>query len=173
MSTVVVATDRSSVTVEINPSATVEVNTNLIQGPPGDTGPTGATGAVGPIGPTGATGPPGSTLPTVFGSLAGGRSIVAGTGIVSASSHMSTSASYQLIFVIGSLAGENIITANPQIEAGTTVGMKMLIKGPPSGGYITLNNGNGLKLDGPWSSQDNSLSVTYDGTDWSEDSRKL
>ena len=112
---------------------------------------------------------------TIYGTRAAPRSIVAATGIVSVSSHMGASDPDQTVFVKGSIAGESIISANPQIEAGTVVGSKMFLQGADDTDYITLNDGNGLDLGGPWSSNGgrNSLTLFWDGTTWSERGRKF
>lgn len=111
--------------------------------------------------------------PEIFGSLGSPRSIVSATGIVAGSNHMSVDATNQVIFVKGSIAGENIISANPQISDGTVVGMLMYILGADNSNYITLNHGNNLVLNGPWSSNNNnSLTLMWQGSDWTELNRK-
>lgn len=110
---------------------------------------------------------------TVFGSTGSPRSVVAATGITSGASHMSTTANKQLIFVVGSVAGESNISASPQITAGTIVGQEMRIVGTSDSDYILLEDGTGLSLNGPWYSYNNdTLDLYWNGTVWSEFSRR-
>lgn len=88
-----------------------------------------------------------SAAPTIFGTRAAGRSVVAGTGITSGASHMSTTAQDQLIFVTGS--GGVDITASPQIQAHTVIGATMRICGTDNTNWVLLQNGTGLALNGP------------------------
>lgn len=108
--------------------------------------------------------------PDVFGSTASPRLIVIATGIVSASGHMSTRTQHQMIFVKGSVAGENIITASPPIELGLTDGAVMEIFGQDTTDYITLVAGStGLDISGDWSSTLGSyLRLVKNGTVWFE-----
>ena len=120
-----------------------------------------------------AVGGSGGGTVTIFGSTGSPRSIVAGTGITSGASHMSASVSEQRIFVVGNSAGENDLSANPQITAGTIVGQKMYIIGTSDSDYIKLEDGNGLSLNGPWFSYNNRvLRLYWNGTVWSEDGRR-
>jgi len=111
--------------------------------------------------------------PTIFGSTGTPRSIVAATGIVAASSHMSVSTTNQIIFVESSISGETIVSANPQIQGGTVIGQMMFLVGADDTDYITLNDGTGLALNGPWSSLlTNVLTLFWNGTVWCEMGRK-
>jgi hypothetical protein len=116
--------------------------------------------------------------PQLFGTFQTGRSIVAGTGITSGAGHMSTTAPSQLIFVVGASGGTDI-TANPQIQAGTTVGQVMKICGTSDSDWVQLDTGTGLITNGPailgkgdcivmnWLGSDGSVSV------WGEESRNF
>jgi len=122
---------------------------------------------------TAAGGGGGATL--VFGTRASPRSVVIATGVTSGAAHMSTTTAAQTIYAIGSIAGENDITANPQIQAGTVVGQRMRIIGRHNDNYIKLENGTGLDLDGasPWYSLvGNLLDLEWDGTNWYEAHRR-
>ena len=113
--------------------------------------------------------------PTIFGTRAVPRSIVAGTGITAGASHMSTTAVSQTIFLKGSSSGENDISANPQIEAGTLVGQLMTLIGRNSDDYIKLDHGNGVDLSGgsSWFSFVGCcLVLEWDGTNWYEKTRR-
>ncbi len=115
-----------------------------------------------------------SAAPTAFGSRGTPRSIVAGTGIVSGSSHMSTTQKSQLVFVEGNASGENDVTANPQIEAHTTVGAQMVLVGCNDAKTVLLENGNGLVLNGPARlGADCILTLWWNGSNWFEISRNF
>lgn len=90
---------------------------------------------------------PTASGPTLFGSRGTPRDIVAGTGITSGASHMSTTAVNQVIFIQGS-GGAVDITANPQIEAHTVVGARMTLIGRSDANTVQLDNGDGLELNG-------------------------
>ncbi len=108
-----------------------------------------------------------------FGSTGSPRSIVAATGITSGASHMSATTSDQNIYVVGSIAGESDISANPQITAGTIIGQKMKIIGTSSANYIKLETGTGLYLKQPWYSYDKAvLDLYWNGTVWAETNRE-
>jgi hypothetical protein len=53
----------------------------------------------------------------------------------------------QLYFIAGN-GGPIVVTANPQIGAGTTVGQEILIRVPVGSNTVELNDGNGLSLNG-------------------------
>lgn len=113
----------------------------------------------------------GSSTPTQFGSTGSPRSVVIATGIVSGSSHMSTTESTQDVYVEGSVAGENDITANPQIQAHTIVGARMRVIGAGSNAVV-LEDGNGLSLRGPWyGNVGSTLDLYWNGTVWAESGR--
>lgn len=120
-----------------------------------------------------AVGGSGGGTVTLFGSTGSPRSIVAGTGITSGSSHMSASVSEQIIFVVGNSAGENDISANPQITAGTIIGQKMNIVGTSDDNFIKLEDGTGLDLSSPWYSYNKKvLKLYWNGSVWSENGRR-
>ena len=108
-----------------------------------------------------------------FGSEASPRSVVAGTGIVSASTHMSTTVGNQLIFAKCSAAGNNAISANPQIQAHTVIGAKLRIIGMDSSNAFTLDDGTGLKMaSGTWYAHAyRSIEFIWTGTYWLETGR--
>lgn len=121
----------------------------------------------------GGSGGGGSSTPTLFGSTGSPRSIVAATGIVSGSSHMSTTDSDQIIFVVGNSAGENDVSSNPQVSNGTVVGQKMKIVGTSDTNYVKLETGTGLSLNGDWLSfSGSSIDLFWNGTVWSECARR-
>jgi hypothetical protein len=114
----------------------------------------------------------GSSVSTTFGTYAAARSIVAATGIVSASAHMSTTATNQDIFVEGSVAATICdVASNPQIEAHTVVGAEMTIHGVSDTAPVLLEDGNGLKLNGPrLLSANTMLTLRWNGSLWIEKS---
>lgn len=117
----------------------------------------------------------GGGAPTVFGSTGTPRSVVAATGITSGASHMSTTVNWQNIFVVGSISGESDISANPQISNGTLAGQQeMTIIGTNDSDFILLEDGNGLRLTGPWRSYNGAiLRLLWNGTVWTELYRSL
>lgn len=117
----------------------------------------------------------GGGAPTVFGSTGTPRSVVAATGITSGASHMSTTVIWQNVFVVGSISGESDISANPQISNGTKAGQQeMTIIGTSDSDFILLEDGNGLRLTGPWRSYNGSiLRLLWNGTVWTELYRSL
>lgn len=109
---------------------------------------------------------------TVFGSTGTPRD-VANTGITSSSSHMSTTAVKQVVFVQGD-GGAVDITANPQIEAHTIVGAEMTICGESDSNTLLLETGNGLFLNGDASLSDNrSINLMWNGSVWLETGRNF
>ena len=110
---------------------------------------------------------------TVYGSTGSPRSVVAATGIVAASSHMSTTQTDQVIFTVSSVASAiTAISANPQIEAHTVVGARMTIWGTSDTDVYELSTGNGLLLNGNWQSNSGSnLRLMWNGTVWAEEGR--
>lgn len=104
--------------------------------------------------------------PTLFGTRSSGRSIVAATGITSGSGDMSTTVQSQIVFVYGS--GGVDITANPQIQAGTSIGQDMIICGTDNTNYLILENGNGLSLNGSITlGKDDCITLRWLGSDGS------
>jgi len=76
-----------------------------------------------------------------------------------------------MVFVQGS-GGHVTVTANPQISAGFQVGQEILIRSRNNDQTLTLVNGNGLVLNGDWTgAEDDSLAVSWDGTNWVEEYR--
>ena len=81
---------------------------------------------------------------------------------------------------IRSPGGALVVTRSPQIAAGSSVGQVMKIKAVDGANYLVFQDGNGLSLDGIWPVtgqpadvvEDSSIELTWDGTNWSEDSRR-
>jgi hypothetical protein len=77
-------------------------------------------------------------------------------------------------FVKGS--GPTTVTANPQIEAGSTVGQELILAGADNTNTVTLSNGNGLSLNGRivmgLSGAGSQLYLVWNGSVWSEISRR-
>lgn len=80
----------------------------------------------------------------------------------------------ELQFIKGS--GVVTITANPQIEAGTTLGQELILQGEDNTNTVTLNNGNGLNLSGAIvigaTGPGSQIYLVWNGTVWSEVSRR-
>lgn len=69
--------------------------------------------------------------------------------------------------------GEQSITANPQIAAGSTLGQELILRGVSDIDYIVLENGTGLSLNGTCNLDSNqSLYLIWDGSVWAEISRR-
>lgn len=108
---------------------------------------------------------------TAFGTFASPRTI-SSTGLTAALGHMSSTDASQVIFVT-TASGEVNVTANPQIQAGTQVGQVIRLIGTSSSNFITLEEGNGLSLNGEWRSFLNAnLSLLWDGVKWTEMGRR-
>lgn len=118
-----------------------------------------------------------SSTPDLFGTRSVPRTIVAGTGITSGASDMSTTAPRQIVFVDGS--GGVDITASPQVEAGTVVGQEMRVCGTDDTDFVLLENGDGLSLNGDAQlGKDDCINLTWLGSDgvtsdWVEQSRNF
>lgn len=120
-----------------------------------------------------ANGSGGSAAPSVFGSRGTPRDIAAGVGITSGASHMSTTAVFQVVFIQGS-GGAVDISANPQIEAHTVVGARMVLMGRSDMNTVTLQTGNGLDLNGDAvMGASHVLELMWDGTNYIEMNRNF
>jgi len=109
-----------------------------------------------------------STLPTtvVSGTESVGISVVAGTSIP-----INLTALDQIIFVAGS--GGVVMSANPQIQAGTIVGQRLTIIGTSDIDYVTFSDGNGLSKNGPSTLKNrNSDDYRWSGSVWTETARR-
>lgn len=120
-----------------------------------------------------------SLVPQQFGTRQTGRSIVAGTGITSGASHMSTTAIRQTVYVVGNGSAPADISASPQIEAGTLVGQEMEVCGTDDTAYVLLEQDVNLQINGAASlTKDRCLTLVWRGTDgtnaaWGEKSRNF
>lgn len=112
----------------------------------------------------------GASVPTIFGSRASPRSIVAATGITSGASHMSTSAVSQDIYVEGSVTGDSVAAT---ITAGTTDGQRMTLIGRNDAQTVTLNSTTtNVALNGPVTlGAGDVINLRWDSTNWHETSR--
>jgi hypothetical protein len=114
-----------------------------------------------------------SASPSLYGSRGTPRDVVAGTGITSGASHMSTTAVSQVVFIQGSGGAVNI-SANPQIEAHTVVGSRMVLNGRSDTNTVTLETGDGLDLNGDAiMGASHVLELVWDGTNWLEMNRNF
>lgn len=106
-----------------------------------------------------------ASLPTVTGSRASPTNVTT-AGITPAG------VGVQKIFVQGS-GGAIDVTANPQIAAGTTVGQELILIGCSDTNTLKLEHGTGLDLNGDILLQARYvISLTWDGTAWSENYRR-
>lgn len=103
----------------------------------------------------------------ISGSRASPTNITAGGGITFSGQQR------ELAFVQGS-GGHVIVTANPQISAGTAVGQELTVMGRNDSQTLTLSNGTGLELNGEAVlGASDSLLLVWDGTVWVELSRNM
>jgi hypothetical protein len=111
-----------------------------------------------------------AAIPTIFGTRASPRSIVAATGITSGASHMSASATAQDIYIEGSITGDSV---SATITAGTTDGQRMTLLGRSDTNTVTLNSTTtNVALNGPITLGDGDvINLRFDGTNWQETSR--
>jgi hypothetical protein len=98
----------------------------------------------------------------VTGTRASPTNVVAGTSIT-----ISAVFSEQHQFVQGS-GGHVVVSANPQITAGTTVGQRLYLTGRNDDQTLTYSNGTGLSLkqDTIVLYADTMLGLFWDGTNW-------
>lgn len=70
-------------------------------------------------------------------------------------------------------SGSVVVSANPQIAAGTAVGQTLELIGRDATNTVELQDGNGLDLNGAWVGATNStLGLRWDGTNWNERYRR-
>lgn len=73
----------------------------------------------------------------------------------------------------GSGDGAVNVSALTQVQAGATVGQRLTLKGTSASDFYQFSDGNGLSLNGPVNLTNNqSIVLTWDGTQWSEDTRR-
>lgn len=74
---------------------------------------------------------------------------------------------------VRSIAGQQTITANPQIAPGTILGQELEIVGTSDTNYSTLNDGNGVALNGAIDlKQHKVIQLAWDGAVWFERGRQ-
>lgn len=109
--------------------------------------------------------------------IGGGALIVSGTraspnSILAASGITAPANSRTLMFVQGS-GGAVTVTANPQLSAGSTLGQELILVGRSDTNTLTLSDGTGLSLNGAMTLYaDSVLTLVWDGTNWTETSRR-
>lgn len=110
---------------------------------------------------------PSSPAPVLTGSRGSPSNITAAGGIAF------TGSNYNNIWFIQGNAGAVTITANPQIAAGSAVGQVLKLVGRSNTNTVTIADGTGLSLNGGWVAQaDSVMELLWDGTNWSEISRR-
>lgn len=141
----------------------------LLDGEPGfcvDSGKLFVGSPFGNIQINGTGGPVPSPLYTVYGTYTSPLLITAGVGIVT------SSANRQLRYIQGN-GGPAIITANPQIAAGITNGQELVLFGTSDVNTVTLEDGNGISLNGECILKDKSqIYMIWDTLQWVEVSRR-
>lgn len=99
------------------------------------------------------------------------------TSITAAGGIPFTPSAATVIFVVGN-GGAVVVTANPQVAVGTSVGQTMTIVGTDNTDTVELQTGTGLQLSGAVvlgnttsGGNNSSISLLWDGTNWLETSR--
>jgi hypothetical protein len=121
------------------------------------------------ISSTGGGGGGGGFTRTVFGSFAAPIIINPSTGL------NPTTDMDQTYYLVPNMTGGNPFTATPQIQPGTTIGQRLTLKGVSPSNYLILSSIPGdVFMDGPVNLIDNqAILLEWDGTQWSENSRRL
>lgn len=93
---------------------------------------------------------------------------------ITPSSGLTPTAAYDQVWWLAPLSGGSTpVTATTQIAAGTTIGQRLTLKGTSTSNYYVFSDGNGLSLNGPINlDSNNSIELFWDGTQWSENSRR-
>jgi len=77
-----------------------------------------------------------------------------------------------VMFVQGDSAPVDV-SANPRIAAGTVIGQELILIGRSDANTVTLQNGQGLSMNGDIVlDEDNVIRFIWDGTNWTEMSRR-
>jgi hypothetical protein len=110
------------------------------------------------------------------GGTGGGGLVVAGTlnapQVITPSAGIGVTADQRQMKIVSSNGGAQAVTASPQIGAGTMIGQELILEGASDANYLTLNDGNGLSLNGPISlTRKQLLSLVWDGDTWTETGR--
>jgi len=104
---------------------------------------------------------------TVIGSRAGPELIMAAGGIPFTSSTALTKE-----YIQGN-GGAVVVTANPQIAAGSFDGQELTLQSTDATDTVEIQDGNGLAMNGPWIGGLNSvITFTWDLTNWVEKGRQ-
>jgi len=105
--------------------------------------------------------------PTITGSRGSPTNITAAGGIAF------SAATYDNVSFIQGNAGAVTVTANPQIAAGSAVGQHLELVSRSATNTVTVADGTGLSLNGPWvGGLDSVLNLVWDGSAWVEQSRR-
>lgn len=114
----------------------------------------------------------------IEGALGGGSLVVTGTRAapstitVAGITYSTTGGSRQQWYVIGDTTTGTDITTNPQISAGSEDGQELIIVGRDDTSYVLFEDGNGLKLNGPfYAFADSTLYLRWDTSVWAEVTR--
>ena len=108
-----------------------------------------------------------AVAPTLTGSQASPSLITAAGGIAF------TGSTYNNIWFIKGSAGAVVVTATPQVAAGSSVGQLLTLIGEDGTNTVTFADSNGLALNGLWVGGLNSvLKLVWDGSVWVETSRR-
>lgn len=104
--------------------------------------------------------------PNIVGTRAAPQNITAGVGIAFSGSYF-----YNIWFIQGNAANV-VVSAIPQIAAGTVVGQRLSLIGRNDSQTVKLADGNGLSLVGDWFAfAGSTLALIWDGAVWLEERR--
>lgn len=108
-----------------------------------------------------------NAVPSVTGTRASPQNISAASGIA-----FSGTKWFNTWFIQGN-GGAVTVTANPRIAVGTATGQKLRLIGRSDTNTLSLDDGNGLDLNGSWvGSASRVLDLEWDGTNWLETGRR-
>lgn len=98
---------------------------------------------------------------------------VGSPNVITASGGISHTSDMLSVYFVVSSGGAVSITANPQIDTGTSIGQNIIIFGTSDTDYPILNDGTGLALNGQMQLKNkSSIMLMWTGSEWWEVSRK-
>jgi hypothetical protein len=119
----------------------------------------------------------GTAPPPVTPGGGGGAYTVTGTinspEIIDPASGIPVSTNQRQLDFVASQGGQQNVTANPQIQPGTIIGMEKTLIGTSNSNYPSLADGSGLSLNGAMDlKKDSAIYLFWNGSVWAEISRR-
>ena len=112
------------------------------------------------------------TCPGSGGALSPTGTVGTPIAIVPASGITPSGDQREVIF-LESTSGTQVVTANPQIAAGSAVGEELILIGTSATEILVINDGTGLALNGTMNlNLQSSITLMWDGSKWQELSRR-